>query len=509
MLHSEAFGESCSSTLAAVPLLLLADFCLPCRWIMGMTAQMDLQGSICGGAPEGVIFGCDGKLELRQLHASAQHLARMLPKGTGGVGCVCEEPIAALAVMLASWLLGRHVVLFEPVQAGVQTLELAEATGVNVIVRIKEERYRPGNADIVELRTSSGDKSDIAYVAFTSGTTGKPNAVAIGWQALEARLMDFTKRPGVSEVDKIAALASPFFDMSIPELLLPYVTGCSIVSVTARGRRIPERLMQEFRELNPTILQATPTMLRVGRPRNLDAIPSATRVWTGGEPVPVDIRKALAARDSDSWNLYGPTEATMVATAECVDEVRPGCIGSAFRSTEWSIGGPQPIGDRADACGELWLSGPGLGLGYIDREGVIDHRAWTTSATGQRWYRTGDVCRVGADGLLYFEGRTDAQCQVGGARIELVAVEDALTRYPGVQASLVVPVHGDNGQVLRLAAFVIADGTVTTRALRSHMRSCLPPVAVPATYQFVETFARTSRGKIKRRVYEDLVRVQS
>lgn len=347
--------------------------------------------------------------------------------------------------------------------------------------------------------------SDLAYVIYTSGSTGRPKGVMIEHRSVCNLLAAMAVEPGLDPGETMVGVTTPAFDLSVPDLFLPLVTGGRLV-LAAREQAVDGRALGRLvDEVDAQVMQATPTTWRLlldsgwtGRPQ--------LRAVAGGEAVPADLAAQLAARTAGVWNFYGPTEATVWCTAARLDG--PAAAGLTEPLT---IGGPLPnvqlfVVDSSDRpvrtgeLGELLVGGPGVARGYWDRpELTADCFVRPLVSGGQRVYRTGDLVRRRGDGLLLFSGRVDHQVKLHGYRIELGEVEAALHRSADVSAAAVV-VREDTPGDRRLVGYVtLRPGSATdAAALRLSVAQGLPAHMVPAAVVVLPELPTTPNGKLDR-----------
>ncbi|MGB7364664.1 MAG: thioesterase domain-containing protein, partial [Rhodococcus sp. (in: high G+C Gram-positive bacteria)] len=216
--------------------------------------------------------------------------------------------------------------------------------------------------------------------------------------------------------------------------------------------------------------------------------------------------EALPAALLESWapgrrivNAYGPSETTVAATMGVQSRGRSPHIGSTVPTTSVRVLAENLSGVTDGELGELYVSGAGLARGYPGRPGTTASRfvADPSGKPGARMYRTGDVVRVAADGLLEVTGRSDTQTKVRGVRIEPSEVESVLRSHPAVTSAAVVV--GENGAGAVLSAHVTTTGTVDSADLRSFASGLLPRGLVPATITVHDSLPLTAHGKVDRR----------
>ncbi|MGH9350166.1 MAG: amino acid adenylation domain-containing protein [Vicinamibacterales bacterium] len=294
---------------------------------------------------------------------------------------------------------------------------------------------------------------ELAYIMYTSGTTGTPKGVMIERRNLAACLAASQERFEWRRSDKLAAVAPWAFDISLFEILNPLVAGGS-VWIVGKVEILNARALTDVLA-RCTMFHAVPALMQglVGHLRNTTtSLPSLATVFVGGDRVPPDLLASL--RDvfphAQVHVLYGPTEATIISTSHRVsaDLRADAIIGSALPGSIVKVVPLEPSG----TSGEIWIGGEGVGRGYWRRDDLT--QAQFVKRDGDRYYRTGDLARVQPDGNLVFLGRLDRQVKIRGQRIEPAEIEIALRRHPGVLDAAVAPRVNSNGDTT-LAAWVV------------------------------------------------------
>lgn len=344
--------------------------------------------------------------------------------------------------------------------------------------------------------------ADLAYVIYTSGSTGRPKGVEIPHSAVVNMLCSIRNEPGLTADDRLLAVTTISFDISVSDLFLPLSVGARIILVSRRIASDGMQLARKLAECGATIMEATPTtwylLLEAGWSGN-----SSFRIITGGETLTRELAERLLPCCGELWNLYGPTETTVWATVQRVQTGQGAVpIGWPLANTEVYVLDEQGRKLGVDSPGEIHIGGAGLARGYLDRpeltaEKFIPHPF--DSRSGARLYRTGDLGRFRADGALEHLGRIDHQVKVRGFRIELGEIEAVLERQPSVRQAIVVAREDVPGDKRLVAYIAVAMGqTPHSRTLREKLRATLPEYMIPAVFVFIDKFPMTPNGKVDR-----------
>ncbi len=356
---------------------------------------------------------------------------------------------------------------------------------------------------------------DLAYVMYTSGSTGNPKGVLVPHRAV-LRLVKNNSFASFSAGEVFLQLAPLSFDAATFEIWGALLNGGRLVLAPA-GRVTPEDIGALIQQYNVTTLWLTAALFHLIATTHIETLRPLHQLLAGGDVLSVThVRRVVEELPHLRLiNGYGPTENTTFTCCHTIslDSLASGMvpIGRPIANTRIYIVDaamqPVPIG----VTGELFAAGDGIALGYLNApeltaEKFIHH----TFAPGltERLYRTGDLARYRADGTVEFLGRADTQVKVRGYRIELAEIEYALERSPLVRSAVAcvrtdwVTAHDAPGDK-RLAAYIIpaqpGDTTSLAAELRAWLRTQLPDYMQPAAIMAVESFPRTVNGKIDRR----------
>jgi amino acid adenylation domain-containing protein len=340
--------------------------------------------------------------------------------------------------------------------------------------------------------------TDLAYVLYTSGSTGNPKGVEIGHQALINLLTSFRANPGFTSEDSLLAVTTLSFDIAALELFLPLISGGELIVAPKSVTADPRQLNELFVGAKPSVMQATPATWRALIEANWQGSPTL-RILCGGEALPRDLAESLVQRSGELWNVYGPTETTIWSTvARVTSGDGPVPIGRPIANTTIHIldryGNTAPIG----VVGELFIGGAGLAHGYRHRADLTAERF--VEIRGERLYRTGDLARYRPDGTILCLGRVDNDEKIRGYRVAVEEIEGALAEHPDIAAAAVRSWPDASGE-RALAAYIVTRGdTPPSRAeLREHLARTLPDYMIPSHFEHLPALPMTPNAKVDRK----------
>ncbi|WP_394828309.1 amino acid adenylation domain-containing protein [Pendulispora albinea] len=363
------------------------------------------------------------------------------------------------------------------------------------------------SADNLDRAEVGLTRDHLAYVMYTSGSTGEPKGVMYEHGGVVNRLAWMQHADALQSHDTVLQKTPFTFDVSVWELFWPLTAGAKVVLAHAEGHRDAAYLVDTIRKERVTTVHFVPSML----PMFLDqpgagSCTSLTRVVCSGEALPASIVDRVYATwpNARLSNQYGPTESGEVTAWPCTaDGGRSSIpIGRPISNARIYIlderGEPVPTG----VAGELYIGGVAVARGYLHRPELTAERFSKDPFVAEseaRMYRTGDIGRWLPDGNIEFLGRNDDQIKIRGFRIEPREIETRLLSYPGVRDA-VVTMREDAPGDARLVAYYVADEHLSVMELRAHLSRTLPEHMVPAAYVHLETLPLGPHGKRDRRV---------
>ena len=338
-----------------------------------------------------------------------------------------------------------------------------------------------------------------AYVIFTSGSTGVPKGVEVSHGSVVNLLNSARDLLEIGPLDRLFAITTLAFDISVLELLLPLVAGGTVIIGSKNAAADGMQLMDQLVASRATVLQATPVTFRMLLESGFQP-PPRFKMLCGGEAWTTAMAERLLALGARLWNMYGPTETTVWSS---ITEVKRGeprlTIGPPIANTRFYVVDehlqPVPVGGH----GELLIGGAGVALGYFQRELLTAEKFLADpDLPGERMYRTGDEVRQLAGGQLEFIGRLDQQIKLRGYRIELGEIETAMVACEGVRNAVAV-LRNDEPREPFLVGFYTGAHDVAASLLKESLSQRLPAYMIPRHFERLDAFPLTPNGKTDRR----------
>ncbi|MFF8725425.1 amino acid adenylation domain-containing protein [Streptomyces sp. NPDC015171] len=502
---------------------------VPGGWLAPLLEQWAVR------TPDAPALGCGTeRLTYRELHERADRLAAELRAAGAGperlVGLALDRSVDLVVAALAVLKSGAAYLPLDPDHPAERLRHMLEdapcvvtlthrrirplldtmGTALTGTLRLLDDPARPDAVPAPPAAPTSRapaapagppEAAHPAYVLHTSGSTGRPKGVVVPHGALVNLVADMVRRCAVTPADRFLAVTTFGFDIANLELFVPLAAGAELVVADRETVRDPAALAALITACGATLLQATPSLWQSLAGGHAEAL-AGLRALVGGEALPGQLARALAAHCASVTNVYGPTETTIWSTAAPLppEPAGPVPIGRPIANTRVYVLDPalRPVPDGR--FGELYLAGTGLARGYLGRPGLTAERfvADPLGPPGTRMYRTGDVVRWAPDGTaLEYGGRTDHQVKIRGHRIELGEIESVLGAQPGVERAVVTARTDPSGDT-RLVAHVVPAGTDRDR-LRERASAVLPTHMVPAVYVFLDELPLTPNGKVDRK----------
>ncbi|WP_094288561.1 amino acid adenylation domain-containing protein [Mycobacterium lehmannii] len=466
-------------------------------------------------APDAVALVCgEQSWTYRELDQASNRLANLLVEHDAGPGrsvaLLIPRSAEAIISILGVLKSGAAYLPIDPAHPDERIkFMLGDAVPV-VAVTTGDLRSRLDDSDVVVIDVDDSAVNhqpavvsaagpapdDLAYMTYTSGTTGVPKAVAVTHanvaSLVEVLHDDLPAGPG----QVWSQWHSLVFDVSVWEIWGALLHGGRLVVVPESVASSPIDLHNLLITEKVSVLCQTPSAAGMLSPEGLES----TTLIVAGEACPTELVDRWATGDRVMINAYGPTEATiyaamskpLVANAGVAPIGSPVPGAALFVLDQWL----RPAAEGV--VGELYVAGAGVAAGYVNRGGLTSSRfvACPFGGPGARMYRTGDLVRWGEDGQLQYLGRADEQVKIRGYRIELGEIQAALAKLDGVDHAAVIAREDRPGDK-RLVGYIT--GTADPAELRGALAQRLPAYMVPTAIVVLETLPLTVNGKLDKR----------
>jgi amino acid adenylation domain-containing protein len=375
---------------------------------------------------------------------------------------------------------------------------LEDSSAKTLLKELPEER--PVHHPVFGIQHSSS----LAYVMYTSGTTGRPRGVMIAHDCV----VPTVKEPAYIDLDRkdrVLQLSNYAFDGSIFDIFASLLNGAALVLASTETLLDPHRLTRWVKRRQVTVFFVTTALFNALVDSGADCFDEVRKILFGGERVSLPhVRKALERLGKNRLlHMYGPTETAVFATCYPIDAVEEN------RETI-PIGAPLPgtfiyLLDRRlnlaplGAAAEIHIGGPGTAPGYMNRPGLTAEKFFSWSYRTDKTYRTyktGDLGRWLADGSIEFLGRLDHQVKIRGFRIELGEIECHLNGCPAIDRAVVTCVTEEEKQ--HLCAYIVSSD-YSPEDLKKYLSAKLPAYMIPGYFVRLEELPLTVNGKVDRR----------
>ena len=414
----------------------------------------------------------------REANQLAHHLVELGVRRESRVGiCMERSPAMVVAMLGVAKASGAYVPLdseypreriaFMIADAGIEvlltgqgSLDRLPATSANVVCVDRERAALDAMSDANPTLAGGGD--DLAYVMYTSGSTGVPKGVCVLQRGV-ARLVLNTNYVQLGRADCVAQVSNVSFDAATFEIWGALLNGARLAGIAKDVLLSPADFALELEHLGITAMFLTAALFNQVARECPHAFRTLRDLLVGGEALdPKWIRRVLESHPPERlWNGYGPTETTTFAVCHLIRGVAAGSasipIGRPIANTLAYVldrhGQAVPVG----VCGELYIGGPGVARGYWRRPELTRARFVADGLSGEpdaTLYRTGDLVRFRHDGTIEFLSRLDNQMKIRGFRIEPGEIEATLGEHPAVKDAVVMAREDTSGD-RRLVAYIV------------------------------------------------------
>lgn len=459
------------------------------------------------------IWTANESITYGELSVKAQSIAQnLIEMGVAEGDCVaicCHRSPDMVAAMIATLLCGATYIPMDPSFPKERLGYMVEDTGLEIILTDLDDRSMlPSVKSVIDLRAieeknftapilKTKASELLAYMIFTSGSTGRPKGVMVQHQAMHNFLDAVGSAIEFTEDEKLLAVTTISFDISVLEIFLGLFNGASFYLATKEESSNGLTLKAIIEEQNISMMQGTPSTWKILLGSEFSA-PEGFRALCGGEPLSKNLATQLTETCDELWNMYGPTEATVWSSCELItkgfDKIT---VGKPLNNYQYYILDedlrPVPMGSK----GKLFIGGDSVSKGYLDRDEL--NREVFREVNGETIYNTGDIARFDSHGNVELFGRGDHQVKIRGYRIELGEIEEKIKELDGV-IDCIVKVFELNEDDKRMVAFLTSKQEISASQIRSGLREkSLPPYMIPNKFIQLAEMPLLPNGKIDRK----------
>lgn len=451
----------------------------------------------------------------------ANYLRRKGLKIEDNVAISLPRSVSLVVAILAVLKAGGVFIPLDPTYPKERLAFMLEDSRTKYLITTEEialEQYTAFKGTIIEpdreeaLISSENTKNpgtklfpdNLVYIIYTSGSTGRPKGAMLSHKGL-CNLWIFQHVLGVNRYSRVLQFASSSFDASIWELVMALLSGARLDLIPQALVSSPEDIAKVIKTIGTTIVTLPPSIMARLPEKNEkgeNLLSGIKTLITAGEKIPVELANYFSGRVR-LINGYGPTETTVCSTLHHCNEkynyIVP--IGRPIYNCEVYVldshMNPVPVG----VPGELYIGGVGLSRGYIFNPGLTAAKfvpnPFSSSKTGARLYKSGDLVKYNENGILEFIGRIDSQVKIHGLRIELGEIEAVMLEHPNILQAA-VRLFENNSSEGQLAGYLVPRNkeAVPANELRKFLRRKLPEYMVPSIFIALPEFPLTKSRKI-------------
>jgi len=427
------------------------------------------------------------------------------------IGVFMSKSVRMITTILAVWKVGATYVPLVPSLPKERCSYIISVSDIKYILTCSyyKEQLPLTNSKIVFLDLRNNDillyakdnlnikvtNTDLAYIIFTSGTTGLPNGVALKHKGLSNLAVSQSNEFSVQENSVVLQLATVIFDASVSEIAMAICAGARLVVLEEKELFPGEPLSTAINTYQVTHMTITPSALAV---QPIEEFPSLSNLILASESSTPEIIRTWERTGRVIYNAYGPSECTVCATIKKFGINDVLSIGKPIRNVRVYILDQDmnllPVGVK----GEIYIGGVGVGQGYIKND-TLNNKKFIDNPLDktEKLFKTQDIGYWLPDGNIQFVGRCDDQVKIRGYRVELKEIEAVLTSHKGIAISAVT-IREDMGKEKQLVAYVVKSEliSISKEDIISYLESMLPNYMIPAHIVFMEKMPKNSSDKI-------------
>jgi len=434
------------------------------------------------------------------------------------VGIMLERSEKTLISILGILKAGAAYVAIDPENPRARKKFLMDDTGIRVLIttsdHILDLDFFSGNAFAIDVQLDTIAipagysppavlPDNLAYIVYTSGSTGEPKGVMIKHSSLTDYVFGLLERTNLSSCKSFGLVSTAAADLGNTVIYGCLATGGNLHIFPERDILDPEIMLNT----RVDCLKIVPSHWKALKNHRGILTPNKCLIF-GGEQLTRDIIRWLQSVKGgfEVFNHYGPSETTIGKLIRRIDLDAPEpeiSLGAPFGNTRIYIldqrNNPLPVG----VAGEICIAGEGLAAGYLNRPEATEEKFVPDPFREGRMYKTGDVGRWLPGGTVEFLGRKDGQLKIRGYRIETGEIERRLRSHPGIIDAFVTAVKGSDGE-MELAAYIVSGVVLDAAGVQAFLNKELPVYMVPGRFVCLDALPLNSNGKIDRRRLQEM-----
>tara|TARA_R110002050_G_scaffold110363_1_gene222453 strand:+ start:46750 stop:52233 length:5484 start_codon:yes stop_codon:yes gene_type:complete len=456
------------------------------------------------------------ELQKRAFHLSA-FIKKVSKKSKGNIAIVLEQSWENVVAVLGVSLSGHAWVPIDPDWPEERCHAIITSTASSIIITntlLKQRKWQKNTKvypieeefDNYEMPTDvvqDIDPKSVAYIIHTSGSTGKPKGVIISHEAALNTILDINDRISLEADDKVFAISSASFDLSIYDIFGPLSAGGTIVTIAKAKSKDPKEWLDIIKNEGVTVWNSVPLLMHlfVDQPSfDWTNFTSLRVCLMSGDWIPLHlVKKLLEFSKIRVISLGGATECSIWSIAYDVTSFNPNWTsipyGKALKNQHVTIRNQSLQIKPVWAKGEIYIGGLGVSNGYYNKAELTNLSFVKDPIDGKIIYRTGDWGRLLPDGCIEFMGREDSQVKINGFRVEIKEVELTISSLESIKDVVVLSTEGRENRTL--IAFVISELTIS--GIFRELKQKLPSYLMPSQIISVDHFPLNSNGKLDRK----------
>ncbi|NOQ28296.1 MAG: amino acid adenylation domain-containing protein [Bacteroidales bacterium] len=451
----------------------------------------------------------DGEITYSELNERSNHLANVLLTNACSlkqlVGIVAERSVNTIIGILAILKTGSAYVPIANTTSGNRLEAIIKNGNINLLLKPEESSISVDKINTINIYenkyidrnrtnvTCEVKPSDLAYVFYTSGSTGEPKGVKVEHGSVVNLVTWFVKEFSIDINSRILQTTDFTFDPSVEDVFGSLTVGGSIYIADKECVLEVDEFSRVVDEFGITMMNTVPSLLKellAGAKKE-----SLKTVISGGESLDINLKEALLAKGYNLYNNYGPTETTVDCLSDQCLISESISLGKPIANTKVYILDKYNEMVPFGAIGEICIAGDCLSRGYLGDEKLTSEKF--TIIHGERIYKTGDIGKWTKDRKVEYLGRADNQVKIRGYRIELGEIENALHKHENIKDSVVIDIE-ENGKKY-LCAYIVKEKDFNEEEIQTYLSASLPDYMIPSYFVELDSLPLNSNGKVNRK----------